>query len=435
MGASAYKRCKDVNCTNKRCMDHYYLKANDVRTNLETRGPLSSFLGVWFREMKTDQQPQNPTEVQKLLAMIVSCLARGENPQKVGVVAQDGRTMDSIFDGYLSYKERDGVVQGTPFKQSRNFKWYVQEARTAFGALAPTDMNAQALETFVLGYLSRGCAAASAHHALRKFTSQACSWAAAQRPPLMVNPFGKFGFRTDAKFNRRAQRCEPHTEALLLAGCVALGVPWLADFIIIMIDLGCRGCELFGLTNADVNWTRHTVTFLKTKRKRGDTGKPENRTVPFNPTGRVAKILKRRLFAGATAHVIDVPVTKAKTTRAQITYRAWSNLLLHALCGVERTRGLIVKKGTTEWKKLTALDFNPHDLRHEAVTWWGEKRVARETREWLDGHASQFMDGRYDHSKEYVAIEELSAKVWPNENCRAIPSQSGPMFGLTKRKR
>jgi integrase len=246
----------------------------------------------------------------------------------------------------------------------------------------------------------------------------------------MVNPFGKFGYTPKVKFKRREERYPPHVEAMLIAVCKEWKCQFLEDIIVMMIDLGCRIGELLKLTNAHVDWELHTVTFYETqKRKRADTGEPENRVVPFNPKGRVAKILKRRLFAGVTAFVIDI---KGKS-RYQIAQRGWQNLALHALAGIPRTRGLVLKEGTPEHEAYQKLNKWLEDFRHESITWMALKRVPKDVRDFITGHSSQTMDGIYNHSLAQLAVEELQEKVWPVEHLRATASQSSPNAVKTRK--
>jgi integrase len=109
----------------------------------------------------------------------------------------------------------------------------------------------------------------------------------------------------------------------------------------------------------------------------------------------------------------------------QILSKAWVNLVLKALGGAARTRGMAKpKKGTREYVLYhETLDLHFHDLRHEAITWMAVHGVSPESRKFLDGHASQRdSDGRYNHGKAKLALDELREKVWPVEVQRGNPA-------------
>jgi integrase len=452
MSAHAINRCKELGCKagKKRCgnMKHWYIEGFDRVTKLTTkRSPVSDFAGVWAnlrsdmgdKGRKLPEAPETPGHVKDLLAPAVSaCLSRGENPKAVGrrLTVGDATTMNVIFDSFITSKHRDARRHGETFHESKTFKSSVSTARAYFGDMVPTLMTGAVIDGFIESFIDRGCMAASANDVLNRFVSPACQWAAAQKPSLMVNPFGKYGeYEIRVMFNEREKRIEPAVEASLRAGCAAWEAQWLDDAIVLAIDLFSREGELLKLTNADVDWKHHTVTLYKTKRRRRrrdgkKSTEGETRVVPFNPFGRVAKILRRRKDAGPSAYVIDVPCGSrdgsAWGTRVQILSKAWVNLVLKTLGGLARTRGMATpKKGTPEHVLYhETLDLHFHDLRHEAITWMAEHGVSPESRKFLDGHASQRdSDGRYNHGKARVALTELREKVWPVEDRRGTPAK------------
>ena len=74
--------------------------------------------------------------------------------------------------------------------------------------------------------------------------------------------------------------------------------PLMHDRIIGALELCCRRGEMLSIQNKRVNWETHQIGIP------GVTAKDkENRRVPFNPKGRLAAVLKRRLALGPEAFV------------------------------------------------------------------------------------------------------------------------------------
>jgi len=284
----------------------------------------------------------------------------------------------------------------------------VKRARDVFGAMPVSVLaDPQTFQIFVNEELDRGHKIATPNRILAAVMRPAIRWGLAQEPPwLAKNPFGEHRFQIDRDAeDRRTQRCAPDQEARILAAVAKLGPAHdvLADFIILAIDLGVRSGELHHLTNGDVDWHGFTVELRRTKRG-------ESRLVPFNPFGRVAAILTRRRFAGATSPVIA----------SNKLFKLW----VHAVCvaydlpyGYAKRGGYLHPETIAAYKSI---NLRLHDLRHEAATWWGICGVSDEDREFLQGHRSQRMQGRYSHEKLARAKAALAAKVWPRESERAV---------------
>jgi integrase len=322
-----------------------------------------------------------------------------------------------LINRYIAYRYRARVEGKEPEAGMQSDMDISQEraAQRAFGAL-PLSAWEQP-ETFS-GYVRRMVAAgykiATPNRVLASVVRPALFWGINQRPPLLTfNPFGRYQFKIDITAEeRRHERCDPDTEAKLLAVCAehsfggnrhqGAGLA-LAEFIILAIDLGAREGELLGLRNADVDWHAHTVKLRKTKRHK------ETRLVPFNPIGRVAEILKRRRFAGPKAFV---------TMRRP--FKVWVHVVCvaHGIACEYKGRGKYFTEETRAAYK--AVNLRLHDLRHEAATWWGLCGVSDASAEFLQGHKSQHdTHGRYKHEELRLATAELREKVWPRENERA----------------
>jgi integrase len=129
--------------------------------------------------------------------------------------------------------------------------------------------------------------------------------------------------------------------------------PILHDRIIGALELCCRRGEMLLIQNRRVNWDTCQIGIP------GATAKDkENRRIPFNPSGRVAAILKRRSELGPDAYVFG----SATGTYQPNIQTAWDTLRLVAY-GIEPKTG---KEGAG-WnqEQLRRIDLRWHDLRHE----------------------------------------------------------------------
>ena len=109
------------------------------------------------------------------------------------------------------------------------------------------------------------------------------------------------------------------------------------------------------IQNRHIDWERHQIAIPGRHAKDA-----ENRRLPFDPQGRLAPILKRRVALGPSAFVFDSPagefVANFKT--------AWESLLLVAN-GHDTKRA---KPGArVDRAKLRQIDLHWHDLRHEGA--------------------------------------------------------------------
>lgn len=420
------KRC---DCPNRpRCDCWWWIRVQHTRNGEKERvfKPVHKFA---FLLGPNDRMPDTRADAEALAAKVLDWLVHGkpmvEPVAPAAAVAE--RTGNDLIDGWLIWRKTKQRLKKQEVQDADASK--VKRAREEFGALTVTQLaDPQVFHAFVNRELDKNHEIATPNRIMAAVMRPAIRWGLSQEPPwLPKSPFGEHRFQIDTNAeNKRTERCPPDREARILAAVAKMGTQkaekpdgrvyarWhrsltasieaLADFIVMAIDLGARSGELHRLTNADVDWHGHLITLRKTKR-RGET-----RLVPFNPFGRVAEILTRRRFAGATAKVID----SKKLTK----------LWIHAICIAYdlpysfKKRGGYFSDETIE--AYQAVNLTMHDLRHEAATWWGLCGVSDEDRDFLEGHQSQSMGGRYSHEKLARAKAALAAKVWPRERERAV---------------
>jgi integrase len=136
------------------------------------------------------------------------------------------------------------------------------------------------------------------------------------------------------------------------------------------------------IQNKRVNWDTCQIGIP------GATAKDrENRRIPFNPSGRLAAILKRRATLGADAYVFG---GAAGSFQPNI-QTAWETLRLVAL-GDTRP-----KKAGVEWSRqqLERIDLRWHDLRHEGACRLLADGVDIRIIQLMLGHASVQQTQRY----------------------------------------
>src|SRR5262245_36057306 len=349
--------------------------------------------------------PTTRTDAVMLKRRVEDWLIRGKpmpTPQEEPVVELKGY---DLVNRYLASK--GGTASAADISKERS-------AQQAFGALPLSAWEkAETFRDYVTRMVAAGFTIATPNRILAAVVRPAVFWGINQQPPLLTsNPFGRYRFKIDTKAeNRRKERCDPDSEARLLAECAgplaaashkAAGLA-LADYIILGIDFGARAGELLNLKNQDVDWHAYTVTLRRTKRG-------EIRVVPFNPNGRVAEILKRRRFAGPQAFVITL----------RKVFKVWVQAVCYAYhipCEYQGSGKYFTRETSARYK---AVNLRPHDFRHEAATWWGLCGLSDASAKFLHGHTSQYdTHGRYKHEELRLATQELREKVWPREAERA----------------
>src|SRR5262249_17257177 len=135
----------------------------------------------------------------------------------------------------------------------------------------------------------------------------AINWGRGRTPAIFTtSPFHRFGVKiktkTEAKRDRRIAAAEERN--LLTAAdkinCAehAYAGALIRDRIIGALETGCRLGEMLKIQNRHVLWDTHQISIPAAHTKDA-----ESRRIPFEPNGRLARLLKRRRFLGAKAYV------------------------------------------------------------------------------------------------------------------------------------
>ena len=154
------------------------------------------------------------------------------------------------------------------------------------------------------------------------------------------------------------------------------------------------------IQNRHVMWEAHQVSIPAAHTKDA-----ESRRIPFEPNGRLAKLLKRRRFLAPKACVFGGP-----TGEYQDTIRtAWESLVLLAH-GVAPTRTRA--QGRVNREQLAEIDLHWHDLRHEAACRWLAKGLDLRAIQLLLGHADLKTTQRYLNITDQELRRTMHEKLW-----------------------
>jgi integrase len=166
--------------------------------------------------------------------------------------------------------------------------------------------------------------------------------------------------------NTRDRWLTEEEEARLLA----TAVPWVRDLILFATNTGMRRGEILGLTWAGVDFTRRTVTVLRSKNG-------ERRTIPMNQT------------------VLDVLAEKHEQT--DISNRSGINLVFSSEAATPLDGSNLRRGFNCALKTARIEDFHFHDLRHTFATRLVQAGVDLYKVQRLLEHKSPNMTQRYAH--------------------------------------
>jgi integrase len=137
----------------------------------------------------------------------------------------------------------------------------------------------------------------------------------------------------------------------------------MRDGIVGALETGCRQGEMQKIQNSDIDWRSHEIKIAKAHTKGGVA-----RRIPFDPDGRLADILRRRVIGGPKGFVFG----DATGSVVGNFNRLWREVKLIA----NDVQPEYVKRGgyltATCKAKLKEVDLHWHDLRHECATRWLE---------------------------------------------------------------
>ncbi|HYT65498.1 MAG TPA: tyrosine-type recombinase/integrase [Vicinamibacterales bacterium] len=237
----------------------------------------------------------------------------------------------------------------------------------------------------------------------------AINWGRGRTPAIFTtSPFHRFGVKIKTKTEtKRDRRITAEEERNLLAAadkinCAEHGYAGalMRDRILGALETGCRLGEMLKIQNRHVLWETHQISIPAAHAKDA-----EARRIPFEPNGRLARLLKRRRFLGTKAYVFG-----GVSGEYQGTIRtAWESVVLLAH-GVQPTRARA--HGRVNREQLAEIDLHWHDLRHEAACRWLAKGLDLRAIQLLLGHADLKTPQRYLNVTDEELRRTMHEKLW-----------------------
>jgi integrase len=132
--------------------------------------------------------------------------------------------------------------------------------------------------------------------------SDAFTWGRGRTPPVRyTSPFHRFGVRIKKKADpKRDRRLSSEEERPLLAAADAMNTAehlyagaQMRDRIIGALETVCRLGEMLKIQNRHVLWDTYQISIPAEHAKDA-----ESKRIPFEPNGRLAKVMERRRFLG-----------------------------------------------------------------------------------------------------------------------------------------
>jgi integrase len=413
------RRCKGRTCKNgRRCLEHLWFDV--MYRGMRFRMPANEF-AIPRMEPGKQRAIGSLEEARDWERLFIGEIKAGRDPRRPRVQRKPGDAAPTDVAAFLAaYMER--CVKPAALRSLKSIRSRVAALKEHLGELPldaleePDEINHFKTESDYAEEVE----IATVHRALETLRA-AMNWGMAQTPPLFKkSPFHRFGVRMNKKAETmRDRRLLREEEKLLLDAALQkmnsgehqfVGA-LLHDRIIGALELCCRRGEMLLIQNKRVNWETCQIGIA------GATAKDkENRRIPFNPEGRLAAILKRRLTFGPDAYVFGTE-TGAYQPNIQT---AWETLRLLAH-GIEPKAG---RQGA-EWNRdqLQRIDLRWHDLRHEGACRMLADGVDIRIIQLMLGHASIQQTQRYLN----VTDEELrrGLEVSWNNKTRPLRLASG----------
>jgi integrase len=407
------RRCKYRTCKNaRRCLEHLQFDVKYRGTRF--RVAVNDFA---IPRMETGKQRpiRSMEEARDWERLFIGEIKAGRDPRRPPSRAiQAGAGLGDVAAFLDAYMER--CVKPAGLRSINSVRSRVATLKEHLGQLPVSALeDADEINRFKTesDYIDE-VEIATVHRVLETLRA-AMNWGMAQTPPMFnKSPFHRFGVRLNKKAetirDRRLLRDEE--KRLLDAALQKMNTPehqfvgaLLHDRIIGALELCCRRGEMLLIQSKRVSWETYQIGIP------GATAKDrENRRIPFNPKGRLAAILQRRVALGSEAYVFG---TENGAYQENI-QTAWETLRLLAH-DIEPRPG---REGAA-WNReqLQRIDLHWHDLRHEGACRLLADGVDIRIIQLMLGHASIQQTQRYLN----VTDEELRRGLEVSWNNKGRP--------------
>jgi integrase len=328
-------------------------------------------------------------------------IVAGRDPRKPP--AAEGMTVTRFLDQYC-----ERYVLAESLRSAASIRSRLAALKMSLGTLPVSALErTDTIEDFKREYgQARSLAAVNRTLGILR---HAMNWGRGRTPPVFVaSPFHRFGVKIKTKGEaKRDRRIGPDEEQRLLAAAVTLnctehgfaGAP-MRDRIVGALETGCRLGEMLKIQNRHVLWDTHQIIIPAEHAKDA-----ESRGIPFEPKGRLARLLRRRRFLGPKAYVFGGTGGGYQGTIRTV----WESLVLLAH-GIEprRTRA----RGRVNRDQLAKIDLHWHDLRHEAACRWLSRGLDLRAIQLLLGHADLKTTQRYLSVTDEELRKTMQQKLW-----------------------
>lgn len=388
---SIRRRCTESNCKNgRRCLEH--LRFDVTWRGERYRLPVNEY-AIPRMEPGKQRPIQSMEEARDWERRFIGEIKAGLDPRRPLVQPKNDKTeIETVSEFLDAYFERCAKPAG--MRSLASVRGQIKVLKQHLGDLPLAALeDADEINRFKTdSEWAEDVELSSVHRVLERLRA-AMNWGMAQTPPLFRKaPFHRFGVRMNKKAETIRDRRIPREEEKRLldtalrrmnnAAHMFVG-ELLHDRIIGALELCCRRGEMLLIQNKRVNWETHQIGIP------GATAKDkENRRIPFNPNGRLAAILKRRLTLGPDAFVFGNTHGAYQPT----IQTAWETLKLLAN-GLEPKTGEEGVKWNAE--QLRRIDLRWHDLRHEGACRLLADGVDIRMIQLMLGHASIQQTQRY----------------------------------------
>ncbi len=294
-------------------------------------------------------------------------------------VAQS-HTFTELMDRY----EQEHVLRKL---RHRGVKGYMNNLRAFFGDRTLADITPKLIVAYKNKRYEDGKAPATINRELANL-KKAFNLALREWEWCHQNPVTRVSMEKEN--NKRDRWLSEEEESRLLTACV----PWLHDLVTFALHTGMRMGEILELTWRGVDFTRRTVTVLRSKNG-------ERRTIPVNET--VLRVLKEKSKVRSLA----------------------SDLVFCSKAFTPMESGHLRRSFRLALSKAKIEEFHFHDLRHTFATRLVQRGIDLYKVQQLLGHKSPIMTQRYAHHYPESLRDGVEILDRPRESSTVLAQSAG----------
>lgn len=294
-------------------------------------------------------------------------------------VAQS-HTFTELMDRY----EKEHVLRKL---RHRGVKGYMNNLRAFFGDRTLADITPKLIVAYKNKRYEDGKAPATINRELANL-KKAFNLALREWEWCHQNPVTRVSMEKEN--NKRDRWLSEEEESRLLTACA----PWLHDLVTFALHTGMRMGEILELTWRGVDFTRRTVTVMRSKNG-------ERRTIPVNET--VLRVLKEKAKVRSLA----------------------SDLVFCSKAFTPMESGHLRRSFRLALSKAKIEEFHFHDLRHTFATRLVQAGIDLYKVQQLLGHKSPIMTQRYAHHYPESLRDGVEILDRPRESSTVLAQSAG----------